>query len=455
MRRLAAFPLVLGACGENGGDPVATTSSPSPSSLPPQRPKNLLMIVVDDLNDWVGFLHGQSQVRTPAMDALAARSTVFKRAYCNAPVCSPSRASALTGLLPDQTGVFGNDDSWGAKFPSAWLLPNMLAARGFESRIIGKVYHTFVLGDQPLPAAAPATNLLCAGGPTTPPYGLWDWAGTDPDVAHHPDGRYAQAGIDFLGQTHDKPFFLGVGFLRTHVPWYVPQRYFDMYPIDTIQLPYVPPDDLDDIPVPGLALALALNSHACITKQGLWASAVQAYLAAITFVDEQIGRLLAALEASAHADNTLVVLWSDNGYHLGEKFHWHKLALWDRATHVPFLISLPGQKASQTVEHAVSLVDMMPTVLDLLGQSAPDYTFAGRSLRPLLEQSDRAWDFPVITTHQPHDHAVVTDQWRYIRYATGEEELYDIRADPGEFRNIAGDASLDAVKLALGLLMPG
>lgn len=465
----AGFPLMLGACSGGGSDEPTAPAPPAPAPPPPPPappppgappppppppppPANVLMIAVDDLNDWVGFLGVHPQIRTPNMDRLAARSTVFRKAYTNAPLCAPSRASALTGLQPHETGVYGNNDNLTVTRPGVRQLPLFMGDRGLRSRVIGKIYHQFELGPQPAPSVYPRTNLQCFGAAGTQPQGAFDWGPVE--SLDHPDIRYADAAVDFLSQPQSNRFFLGVGFLRAHMPWYAPKRFFDQYPLETLQIPYVPPDDLSDVPPAGRAIVNKVNYHGCITRQNLWASAVQGYMAGISFVDEQIGRVLDALEASPHADNTMVVLWGDHGYHLGEKFHWHKLALWERATHVPFLISLPGQQTRQNVDRIVSLVDMMPTILDLMTVKGPSYTMTGRSLRPLLEQPDRDWNHAVLTTHQPRDHAVVTDEWRYIRYANGDEELYDVRNDPGEFTNLAGDPSLVSVKLSLGLLMP-
>jgi arylsulfatase A-like enzyme len=226
-----------------------------------------------------------------------------------------------------------------------------------------------------------------------------------------------------------------------------------MYPKATLQLPPAPPDDLDDLGPAGKATALAFNFHQCITGQNLWADAVQAYLASISWVDTQLARLIAALDASAYADNTIVVLWSDHGFHLGEKFHWHKLALWERCTRVPMLIRTPGQVAGQTVEACVSLRDLTPTLLDYCSVS-PAYAMDGLSLKPLLANPNLAWDHPVLTTKDQHDHAIRTPDWRYIRYASGEHELYDENADPGEFHNLASNSQYDAVMAQLDALMP-
>jgi arylsulfatase A-like enzyme len=233
----------------------------------------------------------------------------------------------------------------------------------------------------------------------------------------------------------------------------VPQRFFDMYPKETLQLPPAPPDDLDDLGPAGKAIALQYNFHQCITGQNLWADAVQAYLASISWADTQLARLIAALDASAYKDNTIVVVWSDHGFHLGEKFHWHKLALWERATRVPLLIRLPGQAARADVDALVSLRDLAPTLLERCNVT-PAYAMDGRSLNPLLSDPDTAWDHPVLTTKDQHDHAIRSADWRYIRYASGERELYDEKADPGELHNLAGDGRYESVMAQLDALMP-
>lgn len=399
------------------------------------------MIAVDDLNDWVGFLGGQKQVITPAMDRLAKRSTVFDRAYCNVPVCAASRASALSGLSPQSTGVFDNLSAFKMKNPGKREFDEMLELAGYKVARFGKVDHTYKPVKQLTPPV-PNANKLCYLPAND---GAFDW-GTAPGEEHEmPDFIYAQSGIDFLNeQPADKPFCLSVGFVRTHVGWWVPQRFFDMYPpASEIDLPYAPADDLNDIGAIGKAVALKYKNHECITKQNLWADAVRAYLASITWVDSQVGRLLDALEKSAHANNTYVVLWSDHGFHLGEKFHWHKLALWEHCTRVPFLIKKPNQTRRQTASQPVSLQDMAPTILDVC-RVVSDYVQDGRSLKPLLDNPSLEWNHPVLTmmaTATPdngkHAYAVRDQNWRYIRYPGNELELYDETADKEEYTNLA------------------
>lgn len=409
------------------------------------------MIAIDDLNDWVGFLKGHPQVKTPHLDALAARSTVFERAYCSAPTCTSSRASINTGLSVENTGVWSEDQTFSSVNPGKPQIWGALTAAGYTTALYGKVDHNFTLGPQPYPSTVlPYANKQCAAGPGP---GAFDWGPTQGPDADHPDYRFAQQGIDFLNTTSASKFFLAVGFVRTHVGWYVPKRFFDMYPKESLILPEVPSDDLADIGPAGTALALRYNFHDCITRQNLWADAVQAYLASISWVDEQVGRLLAALDASPHAATTSVVLWSDHGFHLGHKFHWMKQALWEQSTRVPFLIRRPGQTASVRQSQVVSLLHVTPTILDYCS-APPLYALDGVSLRPLLENPGAAWNRPALTTHDRYDQAVRDSRWRFIRYATGERELYDEQADPSEYRNLASDPTYASVMAQLETYMP-
>jgi arylsulfatase A-like enzyme len=434
----AALMAFVSGCGGGGS---------SSSASPP----NVLFVSIDDLNDWVGFLGGHPQVRTPALDALAARSSVFRRAYCAAPVCSASRATVLSGLSVENTHVYYNDQTFLGVNPGKKQLDDMFADAGYLTQRYGKVDHSYSTHvEQPLPSPMPYANKVCAEPLGE---GAFDWGPAPGGDEAQPDYQYAQSGIDFLRAEHDKPFFLAVGFARPHVGWYVPQRFFDMYPKETLQLPPAPPDDLDDLGPAGKAIALQYNFHQCITGQNLWADAVQAYLASISWADTQLARLIAALDASAYKENTIVVVWSDHGFHLGEKFHWHKLALWERATRVPLLIRLPGQAARADVDALVSLRDLAPTLLERCNVT-PAYAMDGRSLNPLLSDPDTAWDHPVLTTKDQHDHAIRSADWRYIRYASGERELYDEKADPGELHNLAGDGRYESVMAQLDALMP-
>ncbi len=458
---LTALSAAVAGCG--GG--TSTGTPPPPPPPPPPAQPNVVVVVIDDLNDWVGYL-GNTQVKTPNLDALAARSTAFLRAYCNDPLCNPSRSSAWSGLTPQQTKVYDNWTSLSHTNTSARLLPAWLQTNGYEIAQFGKVNHVYdAAGEtEPVPAVLPETNKQCSGYPAVTPAGLFDWGPIPVDDTGMPDYAYTTRAIDFINGSHSAPFMACLGLLRTHVALYVPQKYLDMFPIDQIQLPDVPADDLDDIPAVGQQVALFENSQACITGQNLWASAVQAYLASIAFVDTQVGRLMDALDASGHSNDTIVILWSDNGFHLGQKFHWHKQALWEPATHVPLLVRMPGQTAGATVSSAVSMIDLYPTVVDLCGLTAP-YALSGRSLKPLLTTPDMNWDFPVLMTNavmdaqnkyatSQYDYAIRTNQYRYIRYRDGSKELYDDLADPNEFTNVASLPANAALIAQLDALMP-
>lgn len=429
------------------------TGSNTPGEPDPNKP-NILMIAIDDLNDWVGFLGGHPQVKTPALDALAATAHVFKRAYCTVPVCSGSRASALSGLSPQSTGVYDLSATFRSVNGNKRQYDQMLADfSGYTTVRIGKVDHEFEGSSIPwqLPPQ-PNVNKQCFAMTGT---GAFDWGATTGLEEELPDYQYAQQAINFLNRQGADPFCLSVGFFRPHIGWYVPQRFFDMYPLEGLHLPAAPTDDLDDLGPIAKEIALKWNFHDCIIKQSLWAEAVRAYLAAITWVDTQVGRVLAALEASPHAANTLVVLWSDHGLHLGEKFHWFKMALWEHATRIPFLIRLPGQTVGRSNDACVSLQDMAPTLLDYC-HTLQDYPMDGQSLRPLLEGvASDSWTRPVLSTWEQYHYAVRTPDWRYIRYKGGaERELYDELNDPWEYHNLASDPKYSEVIAALEKYMP-
>ncbi len=438
--KTAALSATVAGCGGSG----------SGAQLPPPPPggrPNVIVLVVDDLNAWTGYM-GNAQAKTPHLDALAARSTAFIRNYCNEPLCNPSRSSAWSGLTPQDTKIWDNFTNLKDRNASAVLLPDWLAQHGYDVAQYGKINHSYNSVEEPFPPQVPASNMVCSGYPAVPTEGLFDWGAMDVDDSQMPDYKYVQSGIDFLNGNRSRPFMLCVGMVRTHLSWYVPRKYVDMFPADQVQVPDVPADDLADIPAVGRELALFQNALDCVQLQGKWADAVRLYLASIAFVDAQVGRMMAALDASAHADNTVVVLWSDNGFHLGEKFHWHKQALWEETTRVPLIIRKAGQTVGARIDSAVSLIDTFPTLLDLTAMPAP-YTLAGRSLKPLLDAPDTPWDHPVLMTNAAmdaafkyatgtqFDYAIRTNRYRYIRYRDNGQELYDDLADPTEYTNLA------------------
>jgi arylsulfatase A-like enzyme len=260
--------------------------------------------------------------------------------------------------------------------------------------------------------------------------------------------------IEQLNRPHDKPLFLACGLHKPHMPWNVPRKYYDLYPLDQIQLPKVLETDLDDVPPAGVKMARPDVDHAKILASGRWKEAVQSYLASITFCDAMVGRLLDGFDKSPYAENTIVVLWGDHGWHLGEKQHWRKFALWEEATRAPLIFVVPGvTKPASVCDRTVDFMSIYPTLTDLCGLSTPAHV-EGQSIRRLLQDPKAAWDQPAITTHGYKNHAVRTEGWRYIRYADGGEELYDEAKDPREWVNLAGKPELASVKSDLAHWLP-
>jgi arylsulfatase A-like enzyme len=276
------------------------------------------------------------------------------------------------------------------------------------------------------------------------------------------DYSIADYGINQLQRKHERPFLLTIGFRKPHMPWNVPKKYFEMYPLDTIQLPPYQEADLSDIPPSGVKMARlpaasspdVQSDHELILKSGRWKDAVQAYLATITYVDGQIGRVLDALDKSAYRNNTVVVFFGDHGWSLGEKHHWRKFALWEEAARAPFIWVAPGVTKPGTVSNrTVDFMSIYPTLSELCGLPIPPHV-EGESIRTLLANPAARWDRPALTTHGYQNHAARSERWRYIRYENGEEELYDEAKDPYEWTNLASDRKYDQVKADLSAFFP-
>jgi len=412
------------------------------------EPRNVVMIMIDDLNDWVRFLDGHPQVQTPNLDRLAARGVAFTNAHTAAPLCGPSRAALMTGLAPTRTGIYDNQ-TWFRRVPSLRslvTLPQALQQAGFHTIGAGKIYHTHAGGGQP-PSEFTETpkRTWMNYGPlpekqlnyTDPRYRIRDWGAfpvKDEDQADHAIASYA---VQRLQQPFAGRFFLSVGFFRPHVPFFASQKWHDLYPRERIEVPADGREDLDDVP------AIAHRHYAAfdpewVREHGKAADIVQAYLACVSYVDSEVGRVLDAIDASPHRDNTLIAVVSDHGFHLGEKNHYGKTTLWERSTRVPLILAGPGLPAGVRCERPVSLLDLYPTILELTGAPARP-GLSGRSLVPLLRDPQAARGAPAVITFMPGNHAVRSDHWRYIRYQDGSEELYDHRRDSGERTNLAGD----------------
>jgi arylsulfatase A-like enzyme len=422
---------------------------------------NVLFIAIDDLNDWTGCLGGHPDVRTPNLDRLASRGVLFTRAYCAAPACNPSRAALMTGIRPSTSGVYHNPQPWRTSpaLKEAVTIPQHFMAHGYSAVGSGKIYH----GGYPDPPSwqeywpsqkqnKPPDPRRKEHSPAAQAH--FDWGPLEEPNEAMGDWQVADWVIGKLNAKHEKPFFLGCGFFRPHLPWYVPQKYFDLYPADKIALPNIKEDDLDDVPPLGRKIAKPDGDHARVVKHGEWRRAVQGYLASITFVDACVGRVVDALDKSAYKENTVVVLWSDHGWHLGEKLHWRKFALWEEATHNMMLFVAPGVTApGGRCESPVTLLDIYPTLIDLCGL-AKKPELEGVSLLPLLKDPKAPWDRPALTTHGRNCHALRTPRWRYIRYSDGTEELYDHDADEMEWTNLAADPQHAAVKKDLARWLP-
>lgn len=451
---VSAFAAAALGVGHARGDTPAAGSGERSGSKP-----NVLFIAADDLNDWTGFLGGHPQARTPNLDRLAARGITFTRAYCSAPACNPSRASLLTGVRPASSGVYHNNQPWRPVLADAVTLPRYFKSAGYHVVGGGKIFH----GKYEDPASWDQYYKLGPGDhprpPKTPVNGIegaahFDWGPVDVDDEAMGDFKTVSRAADYLKQSHDRPFFLAVGMIRPHLPWYVPRKYFDMFPLSSIKRPEVKAGDLDDIPPGGLAMAKRNGDHRKVVEAGQWEKAVQGYLANIAFVDAQIGRLLDALDASGHAKDTIVVFWGDHGWHLGQKEHWRKFALWEETTRVPLIIAAPGVARPGGISpRTVSLMDLYPTLIELGGLS-PKAGIEGLSLVPLLKDPGAEWDHPAVTTEGRNNHAVRSERWRYIRYADGKEELYDHDHDPKEWANLADDPRWSSVKAELARSLP-
>jgi arylsulfatase A-like enzyme len=268
------------------------------------------------------------------------------------------------------------------------------------------------------------------------------------------DHKMVDYAVEYLQRKHEKPFFLACGLFRPHMPWQVPRKYYDMYPPEKITLPDVPTNDLDDVPAAGVKMARPKGDHATMLRTGNWRHAVQAYLASISFADAEVGRLMKALDASPYSGNTVVVLWGDHGWHLGEKSHWRKFSLWEEATRAPLIMVAPGlTKPGSVCRRTVDFMHIYPTLAELCGLPIIDQ-LEGRSMLPLLMDPTAEWKLPAITTHGRNNHAVRSERWRYIRYANGDEELYDHDADPMEWTNLASKSQFAKVKQELAAWLP-
>lgn len=430
-----------------------------------RRKPNVLFIAVDDLNDWVGYMGGHPQAHTPHLDALAKQSVVFSHAYCAAPVCGPSRTALMYGIAPHNSGSYGHHSIYDPKnlIPEREPLNRAFQRNGYYTAGCGKIFHYRETNGWD----EYQSNLRGIGvrREDRQPLGKGiqlGWGMIDvEDDSETSDGKLTDWAIERLKREHDKPFFIALGLRKPHLPWDAPKKYFERYELNTIKRPNVPADDLADVPDAGKAFAHSLvgfsspdDHKAILAVDGAWEKLVRAYLATSSFADANVGRILTALEKSPYRDNTIVVLWGDHGWHLGEKEHWRKMTLWERGTRTPFIIRLPGQNANAgRVEAPVSLQDIYPTLAQLCDLDVKQ-ELDGNSLTAVLNDPSTTWDKPVLISHGPGNFAVRQGRWRLIHYADGSEELYDLKADPGELTNLARNSRFDPQRDALRKHIP-
>ena len=418
-------------------------------SVAADKPMNVLMLIADDLNSWLLENPDRytGKVIAPNLKALGESGVNFKYAYTAAPVCSPSRTAFFSGVAPWKSGIYNNaqtiNRSEVLNQEAVLSLAGLFKKGGYSTFGYGKITHGWDQKDNwdehighkrdPAPPGAPLAGL--SGGEQ-------DWGPIHIPEEQMNDTGGASKAIAILEQQHDKPFFLAYGTFNPHMPWYVPQKYFDMYPLDEIVLPELKSDDLDDLPPLARAVSDGIGSFADkVIEAGQHKEAVQAYLATTTYVDTQMGRVLDALERSPYKDNTIVVFLTDHGLHLGEKIHWQKTTLWEEGTHTLLMIRAPGvTQAGGASERFVSLLDIYPTLAELCGLTPPAY-LDGRSLVPLLKDPKAPWGSTAITglcDKSKTDLAYISirhELGRYTRYGSDEEEFYDTTKDPHEWTN--------------------
>jgi iduronate 2-sulfatase len=433
---------------------AASAASAAPLFAQGRRHPNVLFIAADDLNTSLGC-YGHPMVKSPNIDRLAARGVLFDRAYCQFPLCGPSRASLLTGLRPDTTQVLGNNIDFRDFHPRAVTLPQLFKNNGWFSAREGKMFHMNVPTEVTLPKYQdePSWNhSVSPGGPEAktpgegrklnPPgvsFGMqWIAAANEKGQS---DTNAADHALALLERHRKEPFFLGLGFLRPHLPFVAPSKFYDLYPLSSIPVPRNPPDDLDDIPAASKAVRPHLWNNMQMDEPRIQ-EALRGYWACTSFMDDQMGRVMAGLEKMGLASNTIVVFWGDHGWHLGEHTRWQKMSLMEESARVPLIVAAPGRKGNGKVSRSlVEFVDVYPTLAELCGLKTPA-NLEGQSLVPLLDNPSRPFKkaaFSQLKYEQITGRSVRTARYRYIRWEGegGGEELYDHDRDPREFTNMA------------------
>jgi iduronate 2-sulfatase len=426
---------------------------------------NVLFIICDDLNCDLGC-YGDKQVQCPNIDRLAARGVKFDRAYCQYPLCGPSRASFMTGLYPDQTRIQQNEISLRETLPNVVSMSQHFMNSGYDATRIGKIYHYNVplhIGtgghddpfswDRTINPEGHDTEIHDKIFSLTPGQfgGTLSWYADDTSDEEQTDGIAATEADEMLARyaKSDKPFFLAVGLYRPHTPYVSPKSYFEKYPLDSIEVPTIPEGYFDTLPKPAVQTLQdkrdQLNLSTELAKQ-----TIQAYHASISFADAQIGRVLDSLDRHGFAENTIIVFTSDHGYHMGQHGHWQKRTLFENGTRVPFIMAGPGIAKNQSAVSLAEMVDFYPTLCSLAGLPIPDFV-SGMDLSPALGDPTQMTRQDALTQHAT-GYALRTDRYRMVQW--GEDgadgfELYDHQNDPAEMKNLADDPKYSEVMESL------
>ena len=424
-----------------------------------KKPMNVLLLIADDLNTWTVQEPGRytDKIIAPNLDKFAKSAVVFRNAYCASPFCVPSRTSMWTGISPHKSGVYHNQTNIAASEPlkKAVSLFKTFKDAGYYTAGYGKIGHGWKddgfhekIGHKRDPRP-PGASIQKVGK------GEQDWGIINIPEAEMNDTQSANNAIKAIKKDHDKPFFIVCGTFNPHMAWFVPQKYYDMFPLDKIKVPKLNPDDFNDIPPLADEIVSGKRKFTqSVLKAGLHKSAVQAYLATTAYVDAQHGRVLDALEKSKHKDNTIVLFISDHGFHLGEKDHWQKGTLWDQATNSMFMMRVPGMtKAGTVTKSCISLQDIYPTLADLCGLKTPSYV-DGESLKPILKNSDTKWESTAISYLYDQYASIRTERFRFTRYKEGQIELYDHTKDPHEWKNEANNPEYAEIIKRLAARLP-
>ena len=467
IHQLLLIPCMILIVGQSG-NALQAKGSPGEKGNQSGSQPNVIFFATDDLNDWVSPL-GYSQAKTPNLDRLVKQGVVFTSAHAPGVFCAPSRTAIMTGLNASTTGCYA-EDPFQYDHPNLVTLQMAFKQGGYSTYGAGKIYHhrggyldqrgwdeyfsrsqemrdlgwemnSYYMTDAPRPTPFPYSPYAAKNNKGDGSALHLEWG----PIANEKEDDMVDAirtnwACSVLQKKHDKPFFLALGLYSPHYPNYAPQKYFDMYNLDSIKLPPIKADDLDDLPEKiRKNMTNRSKQHKELEELGALKDAVRGYLASVSFADAMLGRVLDALDASPEKNNTIIVFWSDQGFHHGEKMHWGKHTLWQRTSHVPFIWAGKGIPKNAKVETSVSLIDMYPTFIELC--NLPKVKgIEGVSLVSNLKKPSQSKDRNVfLPGSEKGSYAVINTNWRYISYFDGGEELYNVKKDPNEWYNLAGD----------------